>query len=76
MNENILKIQEKIFKSAKYDLLKNKWKLKEKKIYKLQDEVRDYVENNFYYNTEEQVSYIVHLITIGLLEEIIRELNE
>ena len=76
MNENILKIQEKIFKSAKYDLLKNKWKLKEKKIYKLQYEVQDYVENNFYYNTEEQVSYIVHLITIGLLEEIIRELNE
>ena len=75
MNETILKLQKKIYNKAKYSNKKKRFKLKEKHLIQLQSEVFDYVEEILYVKEWDKLNEISYLLTIGLIEEVLREVN-
>lgn len=70
------KIQKKIYDKARYSTKKNKYILKEKHLHKLHNQVLDYVENNFYWNTNEELNYLSEIITKGLINEVLEVLDD
>ena len=71
INEKMMKI----FTSAKYNTKANKWRMKEKKINKLVKEVNSFIIENFYDLDDEMLNDLSYTITIGLLEQIQKELE-
>ena len=76
MNKKINKQQKKLIKTANFDKGFNRWHLDIEQIMKLENLVTDYVENHFYWNSYDEVTTLIELITIGYLEKIMSYLNE
>ena len=76
MNNKIHQIQKNIYDKATYSNKKNRFKLKEKHLHKLQAEVQDYIEEVLYISDWEKLAYITEIMTFGLIEEVLDVLKE
>ncbi len=75
MNQKIYKTQHKLYKKAKWSCTKNRYKLKEKQLHKLRDQIEDFVQDRFYYDDNEHLQSITNLLTIGCIEEVLDALE-
>lgn len=75
MTNKINKKALKIFKTAKYDLEANKWRMKPKKINKLVKEIELFVIENFNDIDDEMLSDLTYTLSLGMLEQVHQELE-
>ncbi len=80
MNTNIQneinETQYKIYETAKWSNKKNRFRLKEKHLRNLEDQIREYVEDACSYNNTEEENTLVQWITTGAIEEVLKVLND
>jgi len=75
MTNKINKKALKIYKTAKYDLEAQKWRMKKKKIDNLVKEVELFVIHNFNDLDDEALNDLTYTITLGMLEQVQTELE-
>ncbi len=71
IQEEINKKQYLIYSTAKWSNKKNRFRLKEKHLLSLEDEVREYAQDACTYSNTEEENTLVQWITIGAIEEVI-----